>query len=343
MDAIDKAVATLSSRLLANSASNATLVCRGLVEKSGHLTGDEGVVVYVDEKLSADQVRAEGVVPIPECVEVDGQIVRVDVVENPMMHDLRLMLPTGDVAESLAVGAFAGEDHRRCFDEPCPVGLQVAPKGAGWVGTSGLPCVVPSKGIVGFVTNWHVAVGGQFDRGATICQPHGDGPGIGTLADFAPIDFRGGVNSLDLALVDDRRRSDGKSLTKPESFGLGRFVNSPAHLKLRDLVAKSGRTTGRRIGMVIGVNATSHVNYGENGVATFGGQVVIRDVVSGEDFSGPGDSGSGIVAPGSGDGSSLADYRECRPAALLFAGGGGRTIANPVAAILARYPDIRFD
>jgi hypothetical protein len=78
-------------------------------------------------------------------------------------------------------------------------------------------------------------------------------------------------------------------------------------------VEKYGRTTRRTHGEVIGVSATSRVSYGADGTALFDDQLIIEGV--GGDFSAGGDSGSWVVSEG-------------LLVGLLFAGGGGVTIAN---------------
>lgn len=89
-----------------------------------------------------------------------------------------------------------------------------------------------------------------------------------------------------------------------------------------DIVTKSGRTTGVTRGTVIDTAGTISVNYGGTNVATFTGQIIVQDMTT--PFSQGGDSGSLIM-------------RESDQAAvgLLFAGGGGTTIANHINVVLA--------
>ena len=83
---------------------------------------------------------------------------------------------------------------------------------------------------------------------------------------------------------------------------------------------KSGRTTGVTRGKIVGLNSTTRVGYGE-GTATFVDQIILKNN-QGRDMSGPGDSGSLILTD------------DLRPLCLLFAGGGGTTIANPIKYVL---------
>jgi len=94
-------------------------------------------------------------------------------------------------------------------------------------------------------------------------------------------------------------------------------IQGVTDLVLGDDVQKSGRTTEYTQGDVEVVGATSIVNYGPEGNAHFKDQIVIRGK-GGTEFSAGGDSGSGIYD------------MQGRLGALLFAGGGGVTIANPI-------------
>ena len=81
------------------------------------------------------------------------------------------------------------------------------------------------------------------------------------------------------------------------------------------------------------VNASINVTYGSAGsqVARFVGQVMVCC-----NFSQGGDSGSLIVARDlDRDGNAGADDR--KPVALLFAGDGRLTIANPIDLVLDRF------
>ncbi|MGD8331462.1 MAG: hypothetical protein PVJ49_18665, partial [Acidobacteriota bacterium] len=89
-------------------------------------------------------------------------------------------------------------------------------------------------------------------------------------------------------------------------------------------VMKYGRTTSETKGRVQGINATVNVGY-DSGVARFVGQIVI----GGGGFSQGGDSGSLIVVQ------KGPDAR--KPVGLLFAGGGGVTVANPIDEVLSAF------
>ncbi|MGC2697438.1 MAG: hypothetical protein WA738_16750 [Candidatus Angelobacter sp.] len=93
-------------------------------------------------------------------------------------------------------------------------------------------------------------------------------------------------------------------------------------------VAKSGRTTGLTCSTIGSISTSVSVDYDsfcggpKAFTATFVGQVV----VSGGNFSAPGDSGSLIVTTDN-----------ARPVALLFAGSANSTIANPIQDVLFEF------
>lgn len=87
-----------------------------------------------------------------------------------------------------------------------------------------------------------------------------------------------------------------------------------------DFVEKTGRTTGHTLGTIESIGS-ARVSYGEKGLAFYSDQLVIRG--SSGDFSAGGDSGSAIVDE---DGFLIG---------LLFAGGGGVTIANRISNVVA--------
>jgi hypothetical protein len=108
-----------------------------------------------------------------------------------------------------------------------------------------------------------------------------------------------------------------------------RINTRPLAPRLLMPVRKCGRTTQHTLGIILGLGANIRVGYGSAGVALFTNQVVIRGI--GRDFSAPGDSGSLVVSAGS-----------RQPTALLFAGGGGYTIANPIQAVIREMGIRRF-
>lgn len=123
-------------------------------------------------------------------------------------------------------------------------------------------------------------------------------------------------NLVDAALA----RQSGGNVADESIFRIGR-PSGFRDLQLGDLVEKSGRTTGHTVGIVERVESTASVSYGSEGIAEFEDQFIIREVDGGE-FSSGGDSGSVLIVDGMIGG-------------LLFAGGGGITIANRISHVVS--------
>lgn len=154
---------------------------------------------------------------------------------------------------------------------------------------------------------------GPFDDGTNADQ-------IGTLSDYEPIVFSTGANNrLDAAIASVNA---GDVTGAAPSYGQPRNQTISASVGMR--VMKYGRTTEHTKGRVQGINGTVNVGY-DSGVARFTGQIII----GGGGFSAGGDSGSLIVVE--------KGQNARRPVGLLFAGGGGTTIANPIDEVLARF------
>lgn len=136
---------------------------------------------------------------------------------------------------------------------------------------------------------------------------------IGILEAFVRIDFTG-PNAIDGALGwTSFRLSQARLHCYP-------LNPNPRAALMNMTVRKCGRTTQHTLGVVTGLGANVRVRYGTR-VAFFRNQVEIRGV--GGVFSRGGDSGSVVVTAGT-----------RQPVALLFAGGGGFTFANPIQAVI---------
>lgn len=320
-DPIDDALENAKRTLALNPASDVHTVYRGLKEINGQLTEAECVVCVVSKKLPVDQMQAANFATVPRAFFVDGCEVVTDVIEGPQPGIARLNVGH--------VSVFASNDLQKCHQCPLPGGVQIAPEGAQWVGTLGAAIAFPAgdgSTIFGALTNYHVAHGGQFPAGTRMVQPTQGASWFARLHSWAPINFRGGTNRIDTALL-NCRRTDGAYAPKtdtvrPFQFGVG-AINPDPYLapKLGDDAIKVGRTTGVTRGKLVGVNASTTVDYGPEGAARFDGQFIFRS--SQGQFSQAGDSGSLILHAAT-----------LRPMALLFAGGGRDTIANPIQFVL---------
>ena len=242
----------------------------------------------------------------------------------------------GDMPAGTVTAAADDTDPRRSFARPVPIGVSTGQVDvtAGTIGAR-----VTSGSEVFALSNNHVyANRNQANLGDHILQPGSVDGGvnptdaIGTLHDFEPIRFCSPfpvcpTNRIDAALAATTTDDLGNS-TPSNGYGTPRSEVLAAKLGME--VQKYGRTTGHTQGKISGLNATLNVGFRDN-TARFSGQIVI----TGNGFSAPGDSGSLIVAGGSGP-----DSR--RPVGLLFAGSETSTIANPIGLVLDRF-DVQID
>lgn len=143
-------------------------------------------------------------------------------------------------------------------------------------------------------------------------------PPIAELTDFEPLSFTE-VNTIDAAIARVLKRGD----VTPDIHDIG-CVEAPAGpASVYQSVRKYGRTTRHTMGFVMDIAADFRARAGTD-LIDFENQLQINGV-SGA-FSDGGDSGSLIV-----DGVTQSAV------ALLFAGGGGATFANPIEPVLSRF------
>jgi hypothetical protein len=149
---------------------------------------------------------------------------------------------------------------------------------------------------------------------------------IAILERFVPIRFGSGVNYVDCATAwawPSRVRRELIYLYK----GQRRFFRISSQIRACQrglLVGKSGRTTQLTVGRIVDCNFSGWIGYRPQR-AFFRDQIVVTSAVQGRTFSAPGDSGSMI----------WTWDRTRKPVGLLFAGGGGYTIANKMWRVLA--------
>ena len=118
-------------------------------------------------------------------------------------------------------------------------------------------------------------------------------------------------------------RTDGAILE------IGTISASTVGASLNQAVKKSGRTTGLTRSTISGLNATVNVGYsdecaGGSFTKSFTAQILIKN--NGSRFLNSGDSGSLMVEDVS---------TNPRAVGLLYAGGGGTAVANPIGAVLS--------
>ena len=148
---------------------------------------------------------------------------------------------------------------------------------------------------------------------------------IGELAAYVPLRPEiFDVNIVDAAIARIDLAGGGEpqilNSTPPDGYGVPRTVPVAPAINMR--VMKYGRTTGLTKARITDLNVFTIVQYGPDYFLWFDQQIMI----TGTGFSAGGDSGSLIVVEKGGNARS--------PVALLFAGGGSSTLANPIDVVL---------
>jgi hypothetical protein len=213
---------------------------------------------------------------------------------------------------------------------PAPGGISVGhiKVTAGTLGSLALGRTAPRNNRVLILSNNHVlANSNSAVYGDSLIQPGkfdgGTSPNdrIAILERFVPLKYGGATNYVDCATGwawhtmvrrEEIYRTSG-------GFGFYRIGNAAQYPTLGAIVGKSGRTTELTQGRIIATDWAGYVNYGAAGQAYFSGQFVVQSTGS-STFSAGGDSGSVIWRWQAG----------LPPVGLLFAGGGGYTIASPM-------------
>ena len=232
-----------------------------------------------------------------------------------------VVMVTGEIKELKGPPGGGGGFDPTQKHRPAPNGVSI---GHPDITAGTLGCLVSKGGNTYILSNNHVMANENMTaNNAPIYQPGpfdggGAGDQIATLSDYVPIDFSGD-NLVDAAIaVVNTADVTGETV----SYGAPKSTTRAASINMR--VTKYGRTTESTNGRVQGINATINVGY-DTGVARFVDQVVI----GGGGFSSGGDSGSLIVVQKGGD--------KGKPVGLLFAGGGGTTIANEIDVVLGEF------
>ncbi len=145
---------------------------------------------------------------------------------------------------------------------------------------------------------------------------------IAYLTDFQTFSAAG-FNTIDAAVARIALPNNGLVLACTPGDGYGFPTRTPKQAVPGMRVKKYGRTTTYREGTIEGINSNLSVQY-TRGVLFFVGQItIIGDHTT---FGQPGDSGALIVTE-----------QGNHPVALLFAGAGFQTAANPIQLVLDRF------
>ncbi len=223
------------------------------------------------------------------------------------------------------------------FDRPVPIGVSTGHPDitAGTIGAR----VKDGSGNVFALSNNHVyANQNEASPGDNVLQPGTYDGGvdptdaIGTLHAYQPIDFTlSGVNYIDAAIALSSTDLLGNS-TPPDDmygrvgYGAPSSITQAASLGLP--VQKYGRTTGMTHGEVSAINAYVEVCYEQLWIFCIKSAYFYDQIqISGEGFSGGGDSGSLIVT----------DDANKNPVGLLFAGSDTTTFANRIDLVLNTF------
>ena len=234
---------------------------------------------------------------------------------------------------AVVTGMIVARSAKLRYPRPVPIGVST---GLADAATGTLGARVTNGANVYALSNNHVFAGvNAASIGDHILQPGpiedgGIDPAdlIATLADYQQINFSG-PNTMDAAIA-LTTTGDVGTATLPDGYGSPSSTTVPASVGMQ--VQKYGRTTGFTTGSINAVNVDVDVCYFPlteticfpGYQAHFVNQFSIPD--GSVPFSAAGDSGSLLVTTGSNN-----------PVGLLFAGGDGLTIANPIDAVLQRF------
>jgi hypothetical protein len=299
----------MSVEALTSDVGNVQGVGIGLAEPGGRGTpGEPTLAVFVAEATAAEQVRSM----VVESLGVQA---------------------AADVPISVHESGIIDAQPHRFYIRPAPGGVSIGhfKVTAGTLGCLSVGRTAPRSSRLMLLSNNHVvANSNNAVFGDCISQPGrydgGTCPGhqIAILERFVPIVFGGGTNYVDCATGwcwPDRVRRELVYLSGGAPYFF-RIANAPRYPQLGWTVGKSGRTTQLTSGRVVALNWSGWINYGV-GHAWFAGQFVVQ-APSGN-FSAGGDSGS-----------SVWTWDSTRyPVGLLFAGGGGYTICNPMPWVVS--------
>jgi len=295
-------------------------------------------VMAIQDRNTAQLMSQKGVVGTATGLDDDGNVViRVytsgaDEPQIPAMLEgtpVQTVL-TGPIHAWWAdpkAGAQAAQNPKSKFARPVPIGVS-SMADTSFCAAATLGCrVKDANGNVYALSCNHVyALENQGQIGVTpASQPSPldvncqviSADDFGTLSKFISIDFSGGNNTVDCAIV---KTSTGLVGNSTPSDGYGTPRSSTVAASLFQSVQKYGRTSGLTTGTVNAVNVTVVVGY-DSGNATFVNQIEVA-ARRRSSLGQPGDSGSLVVDT------------QRRPVGLLFAGGGGLTFCNPIGPVL---------
>jgi hypothetical protein len=194
------------------------------------------------------------------------------------------------------------------------------------VDTGTLGCLVQRAGGGTFIlSNNHVLADLTGPVGVPILEPGringgSSNPPIANLTDFHPIDLRGGMNEIDVAIAELTISTD----MTPDIVDIGRVSPGPMLPVIGQGVTKRGATTLRRVGVVDDLDADITVPYPPHGNGHFHHQFTVQG--AGSRFANRGDSGSLVL-----------DSVSRRPVGLLFAISDRVAFCNYIGKVLTQF------
>jgi hypothetical protein len=274
-------------------------------EKNGEGTGAgvTSVRMFVKKKLPKAKLSKQQLIP----ATIDG--LPVDVVQTGVFKALSKIV--------------SPQTRLRPAPAGCSVGFDLG-DGAIMAGTFGA-LVRDTAGRLYILSNNHVlAAEDELEQGAAIFQPGLLDGGkvkrdqIASLSKAIKMKTVG-MNAVDAAIAEVLKKSDVSAVIPVIGIPTGK-----RDATRNIIVHKFGRTTSYTSGYITDTDALVQVEY-DRGVMTFDGQIVIHSMDR-KKFSDSGDSGSLIVEKPTG-----------KAVGLLFAGGTGYTLANPIGAVLKAF------
>ncbi|HCS52391.1 hypothetical protein [Rubinisphaera sp.] len=284
----------------------------GLATKSNFTNSELTLKVFVDSfqqsSISTDMLGIEG--------NVRGKTVEVESIEE--------------------IRTLQGNPFRTRHSRPVPCGISIGNydacmrRGIQDAGTLG-GVLVRSNGNLCILSNNHV-----------LADSNGGRKGVDRIIQQGLLDGGRTPEQDGIAILEDyvELRSSGNLVDAAVAFTASRYVNPefvtytldprPIAPQLGMLVGKNGRTTGGTLGIIHDI-VSIPVSNPYLGTLGFSNQLLIRPANPNSTFSAAGDSGSLIVAASS-----------KRPVALLFAGNGQVTLANPIGTVMSELNIDRF-
>ena len=336
-----------NSSLVTSPTPSAPEVAMGLRVSPGELQ----VAMPVQEENTADLLRTAGVVGTAITADLDGQPAIMILTESAMGGRLPALIGKYHVVEEVTgkihalKGGGGGTSHTTLQTPPIQLGTSggnVNDIANGFCCSGTLGSLVHIGVTQYILSNSHVFVGDVVAGGNGRVSQIGDNinqPGlVDNNCSAANTNIVANVSSLSTVYPPTSTPNvdcaiaqviAGEVQTNGSILEIGTLSATTVGASVGQAVKKSGRTTGLTRSTISGLNATVNVGYetecaGTSFTKTFTGQLLVRNRRSA--FLNSGDSGSLMVEDVT---------TNPRAVGLLFAGGGGIAVANPIGDVLS--------